>query len=129
MGIFNNVFGKKSSAKVRGYILVGSTKLLDENGVNFYIGTASEHIEKENKKFKKLISSKNIPASIGNVQVDGNALSNIDDIVDNTMEKMMEWQPDLRNFNFGVNHFSTGGYGKMQSTNQDFKWAVIFHFE
>lgn len=73
-----------------------------------------------------------MPVSTGNVNVEGNARSNVDDIVDNVMEKLVEWKPELNKFNFGVNHFYSGGYGKIQSTNQEFKWAVmavIFHFE
>lgn len=42
MGILNNLFGKKSTKKMNGYIMVGATILLDEKGVNYYIGTASE---------------------------------------------------------------------------------------
>jgi actin-like ATPase involved in cell morphogenesis len=130
MGILNSLFRKKGSIKkVKGYIMVGATIQLDEKGVNYYIGTATEQIEKSNKSFRKLINAKNMPASVGNVKVEGNARSNVDDIVDRVMEKLSEWQPELRKFNFGENHFYCGGYGKIQSTNQEFNWAVIFHFE
>lgn len=130
MGILNNLFRKKIGVKKEnGYILVGATIPLDENGRNYYIRFAREQIEKSNKYFRKLINIKNRPVSIGTVRVEGNAKSNDNDIIDSANAAFIEWQPVLRKFNFGENHFYSIGYGKIHSTNQEFKWAVIYHFE
>ena len=114
------------------YIFVGATTLLKEESAEFYIGTAWEHFSKSNQGFRKAekeAKQQNAKVSKAGTKVAGNENSNISDIVSRVESKMREWQPNLRKFNFDVNHFYVGGKGIIQSTNQAFKWVVIFHFE
>jgi len=114
------------------YILVGATVVLDEEGAEFYQGTAWEHFRKSSPGFQKaeqLAEKLNAQVRSAGVKVAGNENSDINDIIAKVSVKLREWQPSLRNFNFNVNHFFVGGTGVLKSTNQAFKWVVLFHFE
>jgi len=114
------------------YIFVGATTLLKEESAEFYVGTAWEHFRKNNQGFRnaeKVAERKNAKVSKAGAKVAGNENSDVSDIVSRVESKLREWQPGLRKFNFNVNHFYVGGKGVIQSTNQAFKWVVIFHFE
>ena len=114
------------------YIFVGATILLKEESAESYIGTAWEHFGKNFQGFReaeKAAKQQNAKVSKAGVKVAGNENSDISDIVSRVESKFREWQPTLHTFNFNVNHFYVGGKGAIQSTNQVFKWVVIFHFE
>jgi len=113
------------------YIILGSTVRLDEGFANNYIDTAWDHFRKEEgfRKAEKEARRKNITVDTKGVKVAGDENSDINDIISRVSSELREWQPNLRQYHYGVNHFFIGGTGGSNHTNLRFKWAVIFHFE
>ena len=110
------------------YILVGATTTLDKKGIDFYIGTAINHFDKENRSFRK--AKKKADKAVWAFRlVNGGTYPNVDDYTTKVQSEFWEWQPDLREFHFNKNHFHVGGIGVRKSTGQEFKWVVIMHFE